>query len=219
MAINLSPLGADLNAWLYQAAEEGRDMDSLQRQVNDTCSKTYKTPEQATVALLDLSETFKGAGFTDESNPLMLVAEQIDVLAKAAIPQEEGHDDVVELVEHRIARIQGNWARAEAEAGVNEEQDAELREVKKRSWGEAEEGYRAMLLEAHDVLNDIKRQRTEKEDEAKPAPEAPLAAAPTEKPVANSAPSEKEAPAEKPKEAVTPSNDSAAPAAEEPKAQ
>jgi hypothetical protein len=216
MAINLSPLGADLNAWLYQAAEEGRDVDSLQRQVNDTCSKTYKTLDQATVALLDLSETFKGAGFTDESNPLMLVAEQIDVLAKTAIPQE---DDVVELVEHRIARIQGNWARAEAEAGVNEEQDPELLEVKKRSWGEAEEGYRAMLLEAHDVLNAIKRQRTEKEDEAKPAPEAPLAAAPAEKPVANSVPSEEEAPAEKPKETVAPSSDSAAPAAEEPKAQ
>jgi hypothetical protein len=217
MAINLSPLGADLNAWLYQAAEEGRDMDSLQRQVNDACSKTYETPDQATVALLDLSETLKGAGFTDESNPLMLVAEQIDVLAKAAIPQEE---DVVELVEHRIARIQGNWARAEAEAGVNEEQDPELREVKKRSWNEAEEGYRAMLLEAHDVLNAIKRQRTEKEDEAKPAPEAPAAAAPAEKPVANLAPSKEEkAPAAKPEEVVAPSSDSAAPAAEAPAAQ
>ena len=209
MAINLSPLGADLNAWLYQAAEEGRDMGALQKRVGDTCAKTFEDPSQATVALLDLSEALKGAGFTDESEPLKLVAEQIDVLAQAAIPEAEAHDDVVEEVEHRITRIQGNWARAEAEAQVNEEQDPELREAKKRSWQDAEEGYRAMLLEAHDVLNAIKRHRAE----AKPAPEALLAAAPAEKPAESQAPSQEEAPAAKPEAVAAPSSDSAAPAA------
>ena len=209
MTINLSPLGADLNAWLYQAAEEGRDVESLQKHVGEICSTVFKDPSQATVALLDLSETFKGAGFTEESEPLKLVAEQIDVLAQAAIPQEEA-DDVVALIEHRIARIQGNWARDEAEAKVNEEEDPELREVRKRSWEQAEEGYRAMLLEAHDVLNAIKRQRTEGD---KPAEEAPSATAPAERP-ADVTPSEEAAPAAKPEGAAAPSSDSTAPAAQ-----
>lgn len=213
MTINLSPLGAELNAWLYQAGEERRGMGALRKQVSHTCAKTFEDPSQATIALLDLCDTLKGAGFSDESEPLKLVAEQIDVLAHAAIPEAEAHDDIVEEIEHRITRIQGNWARAEAEATVNEEQDPDLSEAKKRSWQEAEEGYRAMLLEAHDVLNAIKRQRTE----AKPAPEAQLAEAPAEKPAEAEAPSQEEAPAAKAETVTAPRGDSEAP--ETPKAQ
>jgi hypothetical protein len=206
MTINLSPLGADLNAWLLQATDEGRDVRALQEQVSTTCS-TFKDPAQATIALLDLGDSFKREGFTDESEPLKLIAEQTDVLAQAAMPQSEAHpEDVAELVERRIIRIQDNWARAEAEAEVDGEQDPELHEAKKRSLEETKEGLLAMLLDANDVLSAIKRRRTEKED-AKPAAEAPAAAEPAEKLAA--APSKDEAPAAKREEAAAPSGDSA----------
>lgn len=169
MTVNLTTLGDGLLGWLYQADEE-RDTQALQSRVSNACLKTYEDLSEATVVLLDLSDAFKSEGFSDESEPLKLIAEQIDVIGKAAIPsKEDATDGIAESAERQIVQIQRDWARVEAEANVEEEQDPELRVARKRSLEDLEETHRAMLMDAYDSLNDIKRQEAGEEPAFAPA--------------------------------------------------
>jgi hypothetical protein len=205
MSINLSStLGDGLMGWLLQAEEE-RDTKDLQKQVSTICYRTYHQPDRAMVALLDLSETFKGAGFTDESEPLKLVAEYVSVLADATLSSSEDRSfrEVVDLLNRRLERIQYNWADLKDRADKGE--DPELREAIKRSLKEAKEAHLAMFLETNDVLNAVQQQGTSKKAAAHPAPEAPAAAAEEKDPAKPSAEHD----------AQRPSHEPAAPAEEE----
>jgi hypothetical protein len=205
MSINLSStLGDGLMGWLLQAEEE-RDTKALQKQVSTICYRTYHQPDRAMVALLDLSETFKGAGFTDESEPLKLVAEYVSVLADATLSSSEDRSfrEVVDLLNRRLERIQYNWADLKDRADKGE--DPELREAIKRSLKEAKEAHLAMFLETNDVLNAVQQQGTSKKAAAHPAPEAPAAAAEEKDPAKPSAEHD----------AQRPSHEPAAPAEEE----
>jgi hypothetical protein len=208
MTINLSDLGADLKTWLYQA-EDQIDTKALQRQVEAACSqKPYSDLTQAIKALDDLSGAFKAAGFDGTSELVELVDRQRTVLGGSAKPTEEDvSDEVVADVERQIVQIQREWANSQAEA--DEERDPEVRSVKKRSLEESEDSQRAMLMDAYDVLNTLKRQKTAEE-----APAAKPAEAPAEQTL--------KTPDAKPAEPVAQAGDaaSAAPqAALEPKAQ
>jgi hypothetical protein len=187
MSINLSStLGDGLMGWLLQAEEE-RDTKALQKQVSTICYRTYHQPDRAMVALLDLSETFKGAGFTDESEPLKLVAEYVSVLADATLSSSEDRSfrEVVDLLNRRLERIQYNWADLKGRADKGE--SPELREAIKRSLKDAKESHLAMFLETNDVLHAVQQQGTSKREEAHPAPEAPAAAAEEKAPAKPSA--------------------------------
>jgi hypothetical protein len=182
-AVNLSPLGADLNSWLYQAAEEGRDVQTLQERVNSACSTTFDSVAPAMDALLDLSDEFKRVGFADESEPLTLIAEQIDVLATALLPSDTPvtapsvEDDVIATLEARLDQFQSEWVQVGGEA--EDEEDSDIREARKRSLEELEVVLRDKTVETIGLLNEVRAAKRQKIE----SPAAEAASAPAEEPL------------------------------------